>query len=79
MDHVTYHDPRHGSGDYWVNEKTGCYRKLQAQATSNPQRKRGRRDDHPVCVDLQSGMAVIYLFSSVDDILRAAPRRREAV
>lgn len=55
---VTYHDSRHGSRNDWVNEKIGGYRKLQAQTTSDTQRERGCRNDHSVCLNLQTGMVI---------------------
>lgn len=52
---VTHYDSRYGSGDDWVNEKVGGDGKLQAQAASDPQCKRGSRNDHPVCVLVVDG------------------------
>jgi hypothetical protein len=72
-------NPRHGTRKYWINDRAGCYGELQIEAPGRKQRHGGGGNDHTVrVVDLRNHVLLID-HDRVDDILRATPRKREAV
>lgn len=73
---------RYGSRDDWIYEGIGCDRELQVKKTGRPQCHRSCGDDHsvrPLFLLLNLTHHTDITKNRVDDILRAAPRKREAV